>query len=506
MNRDHSIQRHRENRCPWDIAIIGGGATGMGIAVDAAARGYSVCLFEQSDFGKSTSSRSTKLVHGGVRYLKQGNLSLVREALLERERLLQNAPHLVRDLSFIIPCYGLFETAFYGTGLKAYDLLAGRSNFGKSQLLSRSETLDKLPTVNQQNLRGGVLYHDGQFDDARLLIHLAHTATMLGAVLLNYARVDSISHDTQGNAFGLLAADQETGEKFSVQAKCIINATGAFTDEIRKQDQPATSPMVVPSQGTHIVLPRRFLTGDHAIMIPKTPDGRVLFAIPWREHVVVGTTDCPIKEASLEPVPTENEIDFILETASRYLQEKPSRDDILSIYAGVRPLVNQKSARSTAQLSRDHVIEVSRSGMITIVGGKWTTYRRMAEKCIDQAIESKSLTHAPCRTMNLRIHGASDVCLKELLAEPGLADKLHPDLPYCKADVIHAIRNEMARTLDDLLARRTRMLHLNASLAIQLSSSLAEMLRAELGKSENWRDQQIDSFLAIARNYMPRQK
>src|SRR5688572_29168442 len=339
MTRDQNLAKILDRRQPWDIAVIGGGATGVGIALDAAARGYATLLLEQSDFGKGTSSRSTKLVHGGVRYLQQGNISLVMEALKERGILRNNAPHLVHDLGFVVPNYAWWETPFYGIGMKVYDLLAGKYNFSRSRLLSKEELLKRIPTLEREGLRGGVLYYDGQFDDARLLINLAQTAVRQGAALLNYAPVVAFSKDSQGFVDGLSFIDSESGKTHSLRARSIINATGAFSDALRKLDQPDAKPMIAPSQGVHIVLDKAFLGGDTAIMVPRTSDGRVMFAIPWHGHTVVGTTDTPIPNVSLEPAPLPQEIDFILETASRYLARPPTRGDIKSVFTGIRPLV-----------------------------------------------------------------------------------------------------------------------------------------------------------------------
>ncbi len=385
MNRAEMLNRVLERSVAWDMVIIGGGATGVGSALDAASRGYEVLLLEQSDFGKGTSSRSTKLVHGGVRYLEQGNVSLVIEALRERGILRQNAPHLVSDLAFVVPSYDWWESPFYGLGLKVYDLLAGKYGFGPSQILSREETLARLPTIKSEGLRGGIVYYDGQFDDARLLINLAQTAAEQGAVLLNYAQVTGLTKNADGFVDGVEARDVETGRELQAHAKVVINATGPFTDSVRRLADASVEPMIAPSQGIHLVFDRSFLSGDSAIMVPHTRDGRVMFAIPWKGHTVVGTTDTPIEEPSLEPLPLAEEVDFILETAGKYLHRVPTRKDVLSVFAGIRPLVNRGNSSRTAGLSREHTIHIDSSGLLSIAGGKWTTYRRMAEDCVDQA-------------------------------------------------------------------------------------------------------------------------
>jgi len=503
---------------PWDFAIIGGGATGAGSALDAASRGYSVCLFEQSDFGKGTSSRSTKLVHGGVRYLQQGNVSLVMEALKERGILRQNAPHLVHDLAFVVPNYSWWEAPFYGIGMKVYDMLAGRYGFGKSQLLSKDEVLARIPTLERDGLRGGVLYYDGQFDDSRLLVNLLQTAHEQGARFLNYARVTALSKDSDGFIDGLSFTDLETQQTHSIRARCVINATGAFCDGVRKLDESGAAPMIAPSQGVHVVLDRSFLPGDAAIMVPRTSDGRVMFAIPWHNHALIGTTDTPISELDLEPRAQEHEIEFILETASRYLAKNPTRGDILSVFAGIRPLVKAGDASNTAALSREHTIHVSKSGLLTIAGGKWTTYRKMAEDCIDHAATLAELEDRACITRDLRIHGyhPAPKSLGELMyygddsraiidlarSNTALGERLSNELPIIAAQVVWAAREEMARTVDDVLARRTRSLFLNARAAIDMAPAVAKLLAGELGRDDRWQAEQVHQFTAIARGYL----
>ncbi len=480
LQRDASLQRVTGRREPWDIAIIGGGATGLGIALDAVTRAYSVVLLEQHDFGKGTSSRSTKLVHGGVRYLQQGNVSLVMEALKERGLLLKNAPHLVHDQQFIVPNYVWWEAPFYGIGMKVYDLLAGKYGFGPSQILTREEVLARIPTLSQDGLRGGVKYHDGQFDDARLLIDLASTAAGHNACLLNYAKVTALAKGSDGFVNGLTFRDEEGGAMNSLAARCVINATGPFCDELRRVDDPAAKPMIAPSQGVHLTLSREFLPGDTAIMVPHTRDGRVMFAIPWHGHAVVGTTDTPIPAATLEPSAQSEEIDFILETAGDYLARRPTRADILSVFTGIRPLVKTSDVANTAALSRDHTIEISASGLLTIAGGKWTTYRHMAEDAVDHAIVLGKLDERPCLTRNLRIH------------DPGT----HDDSGAWFA------RHEMARTVEDVLARRTRLLFLNARAALEKAPQVARELAQELGRDAAWQQSQLSTFKQTAAHYL----
>ena len=503
---------------PWDLIVIGGGATGAGIAVDAASRGYEVLLLEQSDFAKGTSSRSTKLVHGGVRYLEQGNISLVMEALKERGLLRQNAPHLVSDLGFVVPNYEWWEAPFYGIGLKVYNLLAGKYGFGPSQILTREETLERLPTIKTEGLRGGVVYFDGQFDDSRLLINLVATAAEQGAALLNYARVGALYRDQDGFVDGVGATDMEGGVEFRARAKVVINAAGPFSDSVRRLADPNAASMIAPSQGIHLVFDRSFLPGESAIMVPHTSDGRVMFAIPWHNHTLVGTTDTPITEPVLEPRPLEEEIEFILETAGQYLEKAPARSDVLSVFVGIRPLVKSVEASNTAALSRDHTIHIDSSGLLTIAGGKWTTYRNMAEDCVNQAATLARLPEKPCVTRHLNIHGfhrhaekfgslrmyGSDaLAIQDLIhADPGRAEPLHSALPYCAAEVIWSTRAEMARTVEDMLARRTRALFLNARAAIEMAPRVAELMAKELERDDVWKSEQIRSFEELAKGYL----
>jgi glycerol-3-phosphate dehydrogenase len=520
MNRSEMSRRLREHQGRWDIAIIGGGATGVGVAIDAAARGYSVLLLEQSDFGKGTSSRSTKLVHGGVRYLEQGNVSLVMEALKERGLLLQNAPHLVRNLGFVVPNYSWWETPFYGVGLKVYNLLAGKYGFGASRILSKEETLALLPTIRPEELRGGVIYFDGQFDDARLLIHMAATAAGMGAALLNYAPVTGLTQDAEGMVDGLCFTDLETGEALAAQARVVVNAAGPFTDAVRRLAEPGVEPLVAASQGIHLVFDRSFIDGENAIMVPHTSDGRVMFAIPWHGHTLVGTTDTPMDEAPLEPVAMEQEVEFILQTASLYLARKPERADVLSVFAGIRPLVRSGESGNTAALSRSHTIRIENSGIVTITGGKWTTYRHMAEDCVNHAATLARLPEVPCTTRDLRIHGyQAEPSAPERLRvygvdaaaildlesqDPALAEPLDAALPYTGAEVVWAAREEMARSVEDVLARRTRALFLNAAAAIRMAPRAAALLARELARPSRWEAEQVEAFRQIAQHYLLR--
>lgn len=517
--RSALLDRIRGETKRWDLVVIGGGATGVGIAVDAASRGYSVALLEQDDFGKGTSSRSTKLIHGGVRYLQQGNVPLVMEALKERGILRRNAPHLVHDLRFIVPNYQWWEAPFYGVGMKVYDALAGRYNFGRSRNLSVEETLERIPTLETGGLRGGVSYHDGQFDDARLLIHLVLTALEQGAVAVNHVRVTGILRDA-GFVDGVEAVDQESGERLELKARLVVNATGVFADEVRRLDDPTAKPLIRPSQGVHIVLDRSFMPGDSAIMVPHTDDGRVLFAIPWNDRVLVGTTDTPVEEISLEPRPLEEELDFLLKHAARYLTRDPGREDVLSMFAGLRPLIRSDGAAGdTAALSREHSIIVSKTGLLTIAGGKWTTYRKMAQDVVDHAVTLAGLQPRSCVTKRLPIHGhhphaarfgalahygADAPAVEAVIAsDPDLARPLHPRLPVLRGEVVWAVRQEMAITVDDVLSRRTRCLLLDARAAMEAAPDVARILGEELGHDEERMASEVESFRRMAASYLP---
>lgn len=517
MKRSKSLDRAKSTKQPFDIVVIGGGASGLGAALDAAARGHRVALFEQSDFAKGTSSRSTKLVHGGVRYLQQGNVSLVLEALRERGRLARNAPHLVRSQAFVIPNYSWWEGPFYGIGMKVYDQLAGKLGLAPSRHLNKAQTIQQIPTVEQENLVGGVIYHDGQFDDSRLAINLAQTADELGAAMLNYCRCVGLEKNN-GMVSGVRIHDIESDGEFTVNAKCVINATGVFVDELRSMDESESKPIVTVSQGIHLVLPKKFLPGDSAIMVPKTEDGRVLFAVPWHDCVVVGTTDTQLDSHSLEPRALKEERDFVMTHARKYLTKDPSDDDVLSVFAGLRPLVKAGDGADTAALSRDHSILISNSGLITLTGGKWTTYRKMAEDVIDQAETVGDLLHKRCSTEEMQIHGwteaeppstnlapygANATQIQELIKEsPDLAALVHPQLPYQQAEVVWHVREEMARTVEDVLARRTRALLLNAQGSIEAAPAVATILARELGRDDAWQAEQVAEYTKLAEGYV----
>ncbi len=517
MIRSKMLEKAKDGEKTWDFIVIGGGATGAGCAIDAASRGFSVLLLEQSDFGKGTSSRSTKLVHGGVRYLANGDVSLVREALKERGILLKNAPHLIKKVEFVVPVYNFWDEFFYGSGLKIYNFLSGKYGFGKSRILSKKQTLEKLPNIKSENLKGGISYFDGQFDDARLLIDLIKTAAAQNAVVVNYARVFGFSKTAKGKISGVDFQDEISGEIFSLKAKAVINATGAFCDSVRKFSAAKAENIIKPSQGVHLIFERKFLPSENALMIPKTSDGRVLFAIPWHDKILIGTTDTPVKKVELEPKALESEIEFILETAKNYLKIAPVRRDILSVFTGIRPLVKSAAAKNTAQLSRDHTIEIDEANLLTITGGKWTTYRKMAEDAVNQAIKTANLREEKCVTENLRInevsedsesfgnlaiYGASAPEIRKIIEQnPALSEKLHKNLPYQKAEIVWAIRNEMPQTIEDVLARRTRALLLDAKAAAEIAPMIARIMADEAGKDEFWIEAQIKLFNEIAENY-----
>jgi glycerol-3-phosphate dehydrogenase len=516
-NREELFRRIR-NAGEWDYIIVGGGATGLGTALEAVSRGYKTLLLEACDFGKATSSRSTKLVHGGVRYLQQGNVKLVLEALRERGRMLRNAPHLAHRQSFVVPAYQFLDMALYGAGLTLYDLMAGKEGLGRSRILSRESAMQALPKVRSDGLRGGVIYYDGQFDDARFAIALLRTLLDLDGVAVNYARVTGLLK-TKGRVCGVSAQDAESGADFEATGRLVINATGIFSDDLRQMDEPGAKPMLAVSQGTHFVLPRHFLPGEAALMIPKTSDGRVLFAIPWHDRVVVGTTDSAVPRPAYEPEAMRDERNFLLANIERFLGTRPVATEVLSMWSGQRPLVRQPDKSSTAAISRDHTILISTSRLVTITGGKWTTYRRMGQDAIDQTTGIAQLPSSKSVTANLKLHGwisqpdAPDEwsrvygwdasALEEMIAlSPDLGRRLQAGLPFRRVEVPWAARNEMARSVEDVLARRTRALFLDARAALEAAPETARLLAKALGRDEQWQQQQIKAFQELAKNYI----
>ena len=502
----------------WDYIVAGGGATGLGTALEAVSRGYRTLLLEAADFAKATSSRSTKLVHGGVRYLRQGNVKLVLEALHERGRMLRNAPQLAHKQAFIVPAYSWLDLPFYGAGLTLYDLLAGKEGLGRSKVLNRSAAADALPGVRSAGLKGGILYYDGQFDDARYAVALLRTILDRGGIALNYVRVTGLLKQG-GRVNGVVAQDLESGSRFEANAKTVINATGIFSDDLRHMDEGQAKPMLTVSQGTHFVLPRDYLPGKAALMIPKTSDGRVLFAIPWHGQVVVGTTDNPVPRPEYEPLATNEERSFLMTNIARFLGRKPEPKEVCSVWSGQRPLVKQPDKSSTAAISRDHTVLISNSKLVTITGGKWTTYRRMGQDVIDRTISLAGVARRKSVTAELKLHGWTDETvsaenwqevygadLPQLRAladsRAELAEFLHPQLPFRKAEVIWAARFEMARTIEDVLARRTRALFLNARASLEAAAVTAGLLADELGRDADWRAKQVRSFTEVAKQYV----
>ncbi|MGV3529640.1 MAG: FAD-dependent oxidoreductase [Flavisolibacter sp.] len=517
ISRSAQWQRLSAEKQTWDVIVIGGGATGLGIALDAVVRGYKTLLLEQADFAKGTSSRSTKLVHGGVRYLAQGELKLVREASIERGLLWRNAPHLVKDQTFIIPIYSYWDMLKYTVGLKFYDRIAGRMRLGPSVFISRKKTIDSLPDVKNDGLRGGVVYHDGQFDDSRLAINLVQSIVEQGGTALNYVKVVNLTKDAADKVNGVVAQDVESGREVHLPAKAVVNATGVFVDDILKMDDPAKEKTICVSQGVHLVLDRKFFSSNHALMIPETSDGRVLFAVPWHDKVVLGTTDTPVEEASLEPMALEKEINFILNTAAQYLSMAPRREDVLSVFAGLRPLAApKKTGQKTKEISRSHKIIVSPSNLFTIIGGKWTTYRKMGEDLVDRIENRLQWPHKASGTAALHIHGyqkgmnwsdplyfyGSDANAIRQSMNGSSGQWISDSLKIHKMQVQWAVEHEMARTVEDVLARRTRALLLNARESIRISRPVAEVMAQSLGKDEQWVNQQVEAYNQLAQRYI----
>jgi glycerol-3-phosphate dehydrogenase len=518
-NRDTYLQQIAAATTEWDLLIIGGGATGLGIALDATSRGYKVLLVEQADFAKGTSSRSTKLVHGGVRYLAQGDVKLVREASIERGLLHRNAPHLVKDQNFIVPVYTLFDRLKYTVGLKIYDWIAGRLSLGSSVFISKKEIIKKIPGIRPNGLKGGVLYHDGQFDDSRLAINLVQSIWENGGYAINYMRVTHLLKDKNGKTSGAKVMDTEAKKAYELKAKAVVNATGVFVDDILQMDKPGSNKTICVSQGVHLVLDKKFYPSPEALMIPDTTDGRVLFAVPWHNKVVLGTTDTPVETASLEPQALEKEINFILETAGNYLSTKPQRSDVLSVFAGLRPLAApQRGSQKTKEISRSHKIIVSTSKLFTILGGKWTTYRKMGEDMVNRIEKELQWHRKKTTTSSLPIHGfsadtdwndpfyfyGSDAPLLRLQMNGTANQWLSEELKIHRTQIVWAIDHEMARTVEDVLSRRTRALFLNARESQRIAPECAAIMAKVLGKDASWEKEQIDGFNKLAEQYILR--
>ncbi|MCC5939753.1 MAG: glycerol-3-phosphate dehydrogenase/oxidase [Lunatimonas sp.] len=518
MDRNTNLSKLEEKERVWDLVIIGGGASGLGVALDALSRGLSVVLCEKADFAQGTSSRSTKLVHGGVRYLAQGEIGLVFEALKERGRLLNNAPHLTENQPFIIPIYSFFDRWKYSIGLKIYDWMAGRLRLGKSRFISRKVTINRLPQIKTEGLRGGIVYHDGQFDDARLALAIAQTCDAMGGCILNHVPVSDVTKNSQGKVDGVSVKDSVSGKKYRIKAKAVVNATGVFADKILRMDQPGIGKTIQPSQGIHLVMDRSFLGGQDALMIPATSDGRVLFAVPWQDKLVVGTTDTLREKAKMEPRPLAKEISFILDTARLYLKEAPTREDVLSVFAGLRPLAAPKEgSMKTKEISRSHKIIVSDSGLITLTGGKWTTFRKMGEDTVEAVGKVIGVKLNPSTSMDIRLHGYSESLelshwrsygseaerLREMVKEnPSLNKRLHEKYPYTEAEVVWAVREEMAMKVEDVLSRRMRVLILDAKAAISMAPRVAELMAGELGKDTAWTAAELEDFNKLANKYV----
>lgn len=518
MKRAQSLSRLAKNEY-WDIAIIGGGASGLGVALDALSRGLSVLLLERSDFAKGTSSRSTKLVHGGVRYLAQRDVFLVWEALRERGRILRNAPHLARVQSFIIPVYSYSQKIYYTLGLKLYDWMSGWLSLGDSYFISPEETMRRMPQIRQKGLVGGVVYHDGAFDDARLALSLAQTCEDMGGCMLNYTKVSALSKDVHGKVTGLKVRDLENKQNYEVRAKMVVNATGVFADKILQMDKEDAPKMIQPSQGVHIVLPKEFLGGEDALMIPKTSDGRVLFAVPWKGKLVVGTTDTIREKAKMEPEALSREVNFILHTAGMYLHKKPTKKDVLAVFAGLRPLAApQGGSVKTKEISRNHKVILSESGLVTITGGKWTTFRKMGEDTVDFYPKVTGEEVKESASWEVRVHGFGEAILDDphwrvygtdavkilqmIKDEPSYARLLHKNYPYTMGEVVWAVREEMALKVEDVLSRRIRLLLLDSKAAVAVAHEVAKVMAKELKKSPDWIDKEVLEFEKVAQNYM----
>lgn len=516
MDRNSMLQYLQQDK-EWDVIIIGGGATGLGAAVDAACRGYKTLLVERFDFAKGTSSRATKLVHGGVRYLAQGNIKLVRDALKERGLLLKNAPHVSSKIQFVIPNYTWWAKIYYGIGLKIYDALSGKLGLGNTNIVSAKKAIEYLPEIERKNLCGAVIYTDGQFDDARLAINLAQTAVENKATVLNYMAVVGLLKE-DNKIIGVVCKDAFSENVYQLKAKVVINATGVFVDDIMNMDNNDGENIVAPSQGIHLVIEKKYFKSDKALMVPKTSDGRVLFAVPWHNHVIVGTTDTAVNKIDIEPLPLQEEVNFILQNLNQYLSADIITSDVKSVFVGLRPLVKRKGAKNTSLLARDHTIIISESRMITITGGKWTTYRKMAEEVINNATlvgnlpKQKSITtdmhihgytNEQIGEEHLKVYGADAVEIKRLYIENNLwQEKIHANFNYTKAQIIWAVRNEMAQTVEDILARRIRMLFLDANAALETAPIVAKLMAAEMNKNNDWINAEIKSFNTLGKRYL----
>ena len=507
------------------MLIIGGGATGCGIAVDAASRGLKVALLERFDIAEGTSSRSTKLVHGGVRYLElavkkcdRAQFHLVKEALQERGIFLKNAPHLAHPLPLVTPLYKWFEVPYVYTGLILYDILAGKRGLGRSALIGRKEALKRFPMLKAEGLKAGVVYYDGQFNDARMAITLALTAKKHGAEILNHAEVVSLGKEN-GKLCGGLVRDGIEGEEFTVRARSIINAAGPFVDRIRKMDDESTDPVLKAASGIHIILSSRFVPPETGLLIPKTEDGRVLFVLPWQGHALIGTTDHPAEIVD-HPRAEEEEIEYLLRHINQYFDLSVQRSDILSAWSGLRPLVQFDKSANTAQQVREHLILTSPSGLVSIAGGKWTSYRKMAEEAVDQAINTAHLqAERPCQTYQMPLVGAEHfsegisqvltdthgldpdvshhlhysfgdqaMLVARLAQTEELNKRLHSEHPFIEAEVVYASRYEFAERASDVLTRRIPLALLDLAAAEAVVPRVVELM----AKEHHWNEERCN--------------
>lgn len=503
----------------FDVIIIGGGATGLGVAVESISRGYKTLLLEAYDFGKGTSSKSTKLVHGGIRYLANLDFELVSEGLDERFYFLKNAPHIASTQAYLVPFYSFLDKIKYFLGIKLYDYLAKDKKVGQSKFLSIKETIQYAPDLDTNGLKGGAIYYDGQFDDTRMLITLLQTFKSMGGVAYNYHEVTNFIKDSNNIISGVKVFDKLNQSNLEFSTNIVINATGTFTDELLNLDDLTIKHNnVEAAQGTHLVFEPEIFNSDCALVIPKTTDGRILFVLPWHGKVVVGTTDIAVSKPVLDPKPRAEEISFILDTLNCYTNRQATINDIKSVFTGQRPLVRPKNAKNSAKISRKHEILYSTSGLISIVGGKWTIYRKMGEDTINFAINKNLLSKSQSVTKELKLFAANknnytyplnvygDEVNKILEIQKELSnfDKIHPDLPYFQAEVIYQIRYEMAKTLEDVLVRRTRAIFLDAKATINAAILVATLMATELNlrNSNEWVTKQVEDFKKTNMKYL----
>jgi glycerol-3-phosphate dehydrogenase len=493
LNRRSNIELLNRVKEPFDFLILGGGATGLGCALDASSRGYSVLLLEKYDFCKGTSSRSTKLIHGGVRYLEKGQLSLVYQALKERDILIKNAPHLVNQVGFLIPTYNYFRKIYYWIGLTLYDFISGNKIFKKSKMIGFKKALSLVPNINKEKLKGGVVYYDGQFNDSRMGIDIALTATNNNAILINYMPVESLIK-TNNRVVGVKAKDSLFDKEYEIQAKNIINCTGVFSQSVMNMDSSESKSLITASQGVHLVVDKKFLSGGFGILVPKTSDSRVLFAVPWLGEVLLGTTDTELEKPTIDPIPTEKEIEFIIDNVKKYMNIKPSKKDIKSVFVGLRALVGTNKNIKSKDISRDHKIIVSDSGLISVIGGKWTNYRIMGKEVVDKAIKASNIKFVESQTENLKIKNGLD--------NIGIDEKSLSSIFYIsKSQIQHYLREEMAINLDDIMSRRSRCLFLNSKESIAIAPKVVEIMANELSKDKDWIENQLNQFYKLTKLY-----